>query len=478
MENKKTFKVILFNLALFMLLSWIIKAGYFTDEGYVSSGFNQFGLFDFLLAPLQVFNYFAVTMIKNIDGYVNQVGYGNIIIAFISIGIFYGVLNKTGVYSKLINDIKNKIGNRRNIFLFVIAFIFCIISSLTGLGLLLFLFFPFVSAILLKLKYSKITTFMSTIGAMLIGQIGSLYNPNINGINRILFQSGLHDNILGRIILLIILMIVLFATLYFDNNKDVKKQEEILLLNDVKGVKSSYWPLVIIFSAITIILLICMYNWYYMFNIANITSTYNKMVESTFFNYNIMKNFFGMSEAFGYWTGFTMSSLLLLASIVISFVYNIKVSNLLEGAKKGFVEMLPTIFYSILALTLISFSLNNGNSFIYSIINNVCNMFKNNQVLGLFTSTLLHNYFVNDYFALLSSLSTPITSIYGYEQINFSLFVTQVGHGIVSLITPFNVYLIAGLSFLKIPYTKWIKYIWKYLLIIIAISLVILFIVK
>ena len=83
MENKKTFKVILITLLVYMLLSWVITAGAFGDEGFVSSGFNQFGIFDFFLAPINLFNYFVSSMTMNIDGYVNSFGYGNIVLAFI-----------------------------------------------------------------------------------------------------------------------------------------------------------------------------------------------------------------------------------------------------------------------------------------------------------------------------------------------------------------------------------------------------------
>ena len=87
MENKKTLKVILITLTVYMLLSWFIVSGYFSDGKFTSTGFNQFGLLDFFLAPFSLFNYYVVSMTKRIDSYVNQVAYGNMILAFISIGI-------------------------------------------------------------------------------------------------------------------------------------------------------------------------------------------------------------------------------------------------------------------------------------------------------------------------------------------------------------------------------------------------------
>lgn len=485
MENKKTFKVILIGMLIYILLSWIIVSGNFSSGSFNSKGFNQVGIFDILSAPLQLFNYFAVTMTKNIDGFVNQVAYVNIIVAFICIGIFYGVLNKTDVYHILINDIEEKVHKKKGIFLIAVASIYFLFSALTGLNLISFMFFPALSAILSKLKYNKPTIFMSTIGACILGISASILNPTINGLNRVIFGLSINDNLVTRIIYLIMLLIVLIAFLVLKRNKEVDSYESLPLIVDTelksaskkrKKVIShkSYYPIVITTIIMTVVLFVCMYNWYYIFNSSTITSAYDRVLASNINNYTFMKNIFGMSESFGYWTGFNMSLLLLLASLVISFMYRIKFNDMLDSAKEGIIQMLPTVFYSIISLSVIVISLNNNTSFVYSIINN---MFKfNNLVLGIFSASFIHNFFINDYFALLSSLSSPLLNIYGADKIGNTLFTAQVGHGLVSFITPFNVYLIAGLSFLNLSYTQWIKYVWKFLVIVFILSFVVLFI--
>ena len=61
MENKKTFKVILILLFIYMLLSWIIASGDFSTGVYTKTGYNQFGLFDFILAP---YNYLIILLLR------------------------------------------------------------------------------------------------------------------------------------------------------------------------------------------------------------------------------------------------------------------------------------------------------------------------------------------------------------------------------------------------------------------------------
>ena len=49
----------------------------------------------------------------------------------------------------------------------------------------------------------------------------------------------------------------------------------------------------------------------------------------------------------------------------------------------------------------------------------------------------------------------------------------QTMYGLVMLIAPTSIFLIAGLSYLQIPYKEWVKYIYKFLLIIFGIVIVI-----
>ena len=476
MKKRKNFYVILITVSVYILLSWFIKAGNFNNGAYSGTGFNQLGILDLLLAPINLFNYFAVSMTKNIDGYVNQFAYGNIIIAFIAMGALYGTLNKTGAYNRLVVDIAKKFENKKVGFLIVMAIIFYVLSSLTGLELVLFMFVPFVGAVLSKMKFNKVTAFSATIGAMLFGRLGSLYNPSINGLNQVIIGTGINSGIIARIIIFIILGIILGATLYLTREKEVSKEEDILLLEDVKDNKKSYVPIIVSSVVVTLVLLVFMYNWYYMFNTTKVTDAFNNMMGVQVKNYTFMHNLFGMTESFGYWTGFTMSVLLLIQTLIIKFIYNIKLEDYAEGIKKSISDLIPMIGFSILSLSVIVLSLNSADSFIYTIINELCGLVSNEQAVGVFLSSILHSFFINDYFALLSSLAPAFTTIYNGGSTEKMVLVTQVAHGFVSLISPLNVYLVAGLTFFGISFKDWFKYIWKALLIILGVSIIILMI--
>ena len=106
--------------------------------------------------------------------------------------------------------------------------------------------------------------------------------------------------------------------------------------------------------------------------------------------------------------------------------------------------------------------------------NNLFKIFDGNIIGSIFTTSFLHDIFVNDYFAYLSVVLEPMSS--KITNMNLALIASQVGHGLASLITPFNFILITGLSYLKIPYTKWIKYILKVFILIVIILVILLII--
>ena len=220
-----------------------------------------------------------------------------------------------------------------------------------------------------------------------------------------------------------------------------------------------------------------MYNWYYMFNTSALADVYDKVVNANVGNVNLLGKVFGMTETFGAWSGFTMSALLILEMLILKFIYNINFDSFMDGIKKGLNRIAPTVGLAIMSLTLIVVSLKGSDSFVYTIINSILS-FSLPDRISMFLTTFIHSFFVNDYFALASSLANPLSDIVGTRNIDFTVFVMQVGHGLASLVTPFSVYLIAGLAYLHIPYTSWLKHIWKMLLVLTAILLVIVFIVK
>ena len=80
MKKHNTVKVVLIVILLFLLLSWILPAAYYSSS-YVEQGRVQMGLFDLVNYPFTSLSYF-----------------GYIALFIILVGGFYGVLNKIPAY--------------------------------------------------------------------------------------------------------------------------------------------------------------------------------------------------------------------------------------------------------------------------------------------------------------------------------------------------------------------------------------------
>ena len=87
MKKHNIVKVVLITLFVFLLLSWIFPAAYYSGQ-YVDQGRTQMGLYDFFNYPVTSLSYF---------GYIS--------LFIILVGGFYGILYKIPAYRVFLNKI-------------------------------------------------------------------------------------------------------------------------------------------------------------------------------------------------------------------------------------------------------------------------------------------------------------------------------------------------------------------------------------
>jgi len=466
MKKYDLFKVLIITLLVVTLLSWIIPAGVYTNGSFTSLEQN---------APIGLYDLFRLPFITP----VTFIQFG---ILFLAIGGFYGVLNKTGVYSKLVEKVVDKVGKNKNRFLFITVILFSVLSSVIGLPNLLFVLVPFFIAIVLKLGYSKMTAFASTIGSILVGQIGSTFSFTIWGILRYVFELEMTDLIFARIILLAIIT-VLFILLIKKNIskenglKSLFKSKDIPLYEEEKS-KRSLIPLISISILTFLFLVICLYNWYYTFDINLFGEFYESMMTFKIGEFPIFAKLIGSVSEIGFFSNYDLSVILIISAIIIGWIYGLKINDILEGIGNGFKEMLKPALYAMLSCIVFASILNlskvYGGEFISTIINKFVSGSENFSFIGTVGSSLVASVIYNDFPTLVTNL-TGIFGVYDTNIIPVIAFVFQTMYALVMIIAPTSIYLLAGLSFLDIKYHEWLKYIWKYVLIIFGVVVVIAF---
>ena len=107
-----------------------------------------------------------------------------------------------------------------------------------------------------------------------------------------------------------------------------------------------------------------------------------------------------------------------------------------------------------------------------------------NWILGLtdkfnvFTSYLtglVNSLFTVEYQYTANLIGSHLATLYA-DNVNVLSIIMQSTYGLISFVAPTSAILLIGLSYLDIKYTKWLKYIWKFLLTMLVVTIVLAFI--
>ena len=137
-EKHDLVKITIGMILLTVLLTWIVKQGYFNGELSVGE-ITRVGIFDLGTYGLLGMYYFTV------------------LVTFIFVlGAFYQFLSKLGAYQKLTDKISNRWKGKEIIYSLIVSFLFAALASIVNEYLILVAFMPFVITVLSKMKVDKI----------------------------------------------------------------------------------------------------------------------------------------------------------------------------------------------------------------------------------------------------------------------------------------------------------------------------------
>ena len=464
MKKHNLLKVLMITFLIVAVLSWIIPLGSFTEGKFESIGTMPVGLTDLFRMPVITFGTF--------------VSYG---VLFLMIGALYGILGKTGVYDKCIDKIVKKFKSSKKTFLFGTVIVLALLGSLTGLSTLLFVFVPFLAAILLLMGYSKIVALSSTVGSILVGTIGSTYGFSGSGYVINQFSLSINDSIIAKFVLLAVVtaLFIIFIGSKIKKPKGTKKTEaleekEILFYNAGATSKKSSLPFILITIVFVIFAFVGMYNWYYALGIDFFQNMHTQIVDFTIKGYPIFGNLLGGFTQLGFWGTYDLAVCIFIFTVLISWLYNIKVSEYIDGFKTGAKKMLPVAFYAVLANIIFTVILNIGDtaSMPMTIADFIANGTTKFNVAIVTLISLVGSLFYNDFYYVLQNVTTSFQT---YEAVFLPVagILIQAIYSLCMLFLPTSVILIAGLKYFDISYNEWMKHIWKYVLQIFAIIMII-----
>lgn len=495
MKTKKKYG--LFSVLLVMLLLVVI-ATYFIEgrEGSVS----YLAIGDVFLNYVQSFYYFFDT----------------VIFIFV-VGGLYGALNKVDGYKKLVKDVAIKMEGKEKLFVVIATILFALLSSLTGLNMLLLIFIPFVVSIILLLGYDKLVALSSTVVAVMVGFIGGIfvtvkdagsqYSMSYTTFDKIAGLDGNFGNIFPKILLLVVAVgLLIFYIIKHINKIENGEIKNELSNNDVflvtprdkngKKVKVDYstkksWPIMVMGIVLLVLLVLGFMPWNSLFGLENFNDFHTWLTELAIPKFTLFGHKFseypvftslvsGNFTAFGEWgsLGTFMMAIVLIALFIfiLKFVSKVKFSDLMDGFIYGVKKMVPAAMISMLAYTLLVCVYNNG--MMETVISAAGDQFGDNVVVGSVMAIIGSMLHVDTYYTV-AGVFTPIVSSLT-EKANLSVYAVmfQSLYGLVQIIGPSSLLLIVGLSYLEVPYKNWVKYIWRFILELLIIIFIVLMIVS
>ena len=457
MKKHNALKVVGITLLVFALLTWILPCATYQTE-YTEVGRYQVGLFDLLSYQSTVLGYF-----------------GYVALFILVVGGFYGVLYKTGAYRTMLDSLCKKFKGKEAVCLIVIMALFAILTSFAGLQLALIMLFPFVISLVLMMGYNKLAAVAVTAGSVAVGLMGTTFSYNTTQVLQQYLSVEITDLIWAKVILLVLGIVLLaFSVFKFGKKNSTKKCEDKddFIPEAVKSKdKKKVWPLVVILDLILLVTILGFISWNTAFSISLFDDVTTSVTEFELFGFPIFGKILGAVQAFGNWSLLELITIMLLAIIILKFVYKIKWDDVFDGFAKGAKKaLLPALIVILIYTCLVLTTYDPYQLVIYKFILGLTKGF------NIFTAglvVLLSSIFNGDplyaFYSVLPYFVSVVTDTNNYQLV---AVIFQAIYGIVTLVAPTSIPLMVTLAYTKVPYGSWLKYIWKLLVALLVVAFI------
>lgn len=466
-------KIIGIMLLLVVVLSWIIPTGTFSSGATFTEGeMGRLGL-------AHLFYGFSYA----IQNYAIQIGF------LLMVGVFYGVVSKTEGYKEFVNRLAKAFKGKEILVSLIISFVIVLLTSVLNNTFVLIVFMPILITMLRKLGLDKISSFAITFGSMLVGVLGAtIGTEGLDAFVNYIGYGGSEVTLTTELGVRVGIAFLAYALYSFFNYLYIKKlvsakksneeeKDDAFYVEDSKKKgKAKIWPVAVMFGILSVLAVLGFVYWNK--STGSSTKIFGLEIFDNFFEWMkdikigdvaIISSLFGgealpnmsakLFPEFGSWYLFTYSIFLAITVLIVKFVSKMKFNDMLTNAYEGIkVMMKPTLF---LILAYMMFVLLYWSPILTTILNEIGKLSGSFNPFVVSLQAFIASIFNTDFAYIGYSLSYAIGSFTGAEgNITFLIYTTI--YGLVQFVTPISVFLLFGLSYMNIPYKKWLKYIWKF----------------
>lgn len=413
------------------------------------------------------------------------------------IGGFYGVLNTVPSYKKLLDNITTKLKPSAKRFVFITILVFATLTSLTGITLPLLIFVPFIITIILLLGYDKLVAISATIVSMMVGYLGGVFvtffdpsSQKITTFESFVGTEKIFENVSPKLLLLFagVALLIYYVNSHIKSveNKKVKYELEEDTELKINEVSSNYkeiktWPIIVSLILFFIVLVLGLVPWNELFQITVFEKLHAWITELSIKDFAIIPNIITSNlYAFGDWYGdgesmtfMILSTLLLVFTVINAILGKVKLNDIIHNFAEGMKKFLPIVGVIMLSYTVLITAYKNG--FFETIVADYGKFNYTISSLLTFLGCILNV----DMYYISGGVFSPIINTITDETVYASVAMLFQGiYGIFGIIGPTSIILIFTLSYMNVPYTTWLKYIWRFILgLIILLALVTLIVV-
>ncbi|MFK9090095.1 YfcC family protein [Bacillus salipaludis] len=402
------------------------------------------------------------------------------------IGGFLGVVMKTGAIDAGISRVIRKLKGREQWLIPILMVLFAIGGSTYGMAEETIAFYPILIPVLIAAGYDALTAVSIIALGAGIGCLGSTVNPFATGIASGFAGVSIGDGMGLRLIILVVTLIItiLFVMRYAKKVKDdpskslianmksenekhflTQKSEDIEFTGRRKAV---LW----VFGLTFVVMILGVIPWAYKFNITIFEDLVKALSKIPF----IGKLLGGMIPLGDWWFG-ELTMLFLTSSIIIAFIFKMGEENFTSTFINGARDLLGVA---------IIIGISRGITVVMDAGGMTATVLHWGEgVLDNMGSILFTNLSFLFYLPLsflvpstsgLATLSMPIMApLADFAGIGRDLVITsyQSASGIVNLLTPTSAVIMGALAIARIPYSTYLKHVWKLVLVLSIIVMVI-----
>lgn len=272
------------------------------------------------------------------------------------------------------------------------------------------------------------------------------------------------------------------------NIKAALKDEEVIVVKEsvdsssdmskyVQESDNSYhttWPLVTAFILLFILVILAFIPWSNGFGVTWFSDATTNVLSFEIGGFAIFSKLFGTINAFGFWTIIDLLLPMALLILFLAIIYKVKFNDILKGFMDGIKRALPLGLIIILIYScLVIVTYHPFQLVIYKALLSGIDKFNVFGALLSSLAALLAGIFNVDpsyaFQSVLLYLTSIVTDSASYSTIGI-IFQAMYGFGVIFAPTSFILMIV--LEYLDIPYTSWIKAIWKFLLELLAVLLI------